>query len=99
MELYTIEVFTLYTAIVIILILSLFYHTYFYADDPLPIPYDDEKPIKKENTYRDYIATAHSGLLRGMVFGIILGDLGLVSGIRNAAIYGTINPLFLYMGY
>lgn len=96
MDLYTIEVFTLYIGIVIILVLSLLYHTYV-VDAPVQLA--EVKALIKGKTYRDYIDTAHSGLIRGLVFGIILGDLGIVSGIRNAAIYGTINPLFLYMGY
>lgn len=80
-----------YMIIFIILCISMWYHTFIYDDC-------DVNPTK-EKKYIDYINTSHSGLMRGLVFGIILGDTGIQTGIKNAAIYGIINPLFLYYGY
>jgi len=86
------DLFYAYIVILIIILATIWCHTYIH---------DDKHVIKseKEKTCTDYINTAHSGMVRGLVFGIILGDAGLRTGIKNAAIYGILNTLFLYFGY
>lgn len=87
-----IDLFYAYVIILIIIMVSMWYHNFVYKDTCV-------KQTEKEKNYMDYINTAHSGMVRGLVFGIILGDAGLYTGIKNAAIYGVVNPLFLYFGY
>lgn len=94
-----IEMFTIYTFIVVALIISLIYYIYedFYLTYDIETNTARDKAQKK--TTREYIDIAHSGLIRGLIFGIIMGDLGLMTGIRNAAIYSTLNPAITYIGY
>lgn len=54
---------------------------------------DNEKGIHK------YINAAHAGAIRGLAGGLLLGDLGLVSGINSAVVYGVLNPVMLYLGH
>jgi uncharacterized membrane protein YbjE (DUF340 family) len=92
------EIFHVYIIVFIILSISLLYHVFIYDHEhPNNVKHAAEKQKKK--TYMDYINTAHAGLIRGLIFGIILGDMGVYTGIKNAAIYGMVNPLFLSIGY
>lgn len=92
LDTYTLELFNVYNIIFIILVVSLLY-------DLITNLYDDTYVGKEEKSYIEYINTAHSGLIRGLIFGFILGDLGLDTGIKNAAVYGMANPIFMYLGY
>ena len=78
--------------IFILLLLTFLYYKLF------ELSYDcKDKHIKKK--YGDYIKSAHSGLIRGVMTGLLLGVIPLESAIKNAAIFGTINPLIMHMGY
>jgi hypothetical protein len=80
-----------YTVFAVILISMI----YFYLIDR---DYYKQK-CEEEHTIIRYIKASHSGLIRGMVIGILLGDYGLVSGMTNGAVYGILNPVMVYFGY
>lgn len=85
----------IHTIIFIIGIITLLYHKCFDREI-----YNDLKAGgQKEKKYVDYINTSHSGMIRGLLLGAILGDAGIYSGIRNGAVFSVINPLMLYLNY
>ena len=57
---------------------------------------DDKKNTKNAS---DYINCMESGLIKGCIYGYLLGNHGLVSAATSAVIYSTVNPLILYLGY
>jgi len=81
-----------YTIICIILLLSFIFHYCIYKQ--LRIPYDK---LSDKKDYAFYMNKAHEGMIRGVIFAIIL-DGSLIATLRNGAIYGTINPLISYIG-
>jgi Ca2+/Na+ antiporter len=97
----SINLFNVYLVVVILLVISLIYHTFIYEEECEEIEKDTQKITKKakEKKYIDYVNMAHTGLIRGFIFGIILSDDGVETGIKNAAIYGLANPLFLHFGH
>ncbi len=58
----------------------------------------DEKR-KKQKKYTDYIRSSHSGFIRGVIMGCVMGDFGITTAIMNGAVFGIINPTMMYMGY
>lgn len=87
------KLYNFYLVIVILVILSLIYHTYLHGQIQIP---EDEKKCKTR-TYIDYINKMHSGMLRGVIFGLILNG-SIVTAIQNGAVYGTVTPLIMYLG-
>jgi hypothetical protein len=51
---------------------------------------------KTEKCLDDYITSASTGMIRGTISGILLGDFGITSGLHQGAISGVLNPLMLY---
>lgn len=52
--------------------------------------------VKK--SYADYIDTIHSGMIRGFLLGFLLGE-GILTGIRNGAVFSVVNPIMMRLGY
>jgi len=80
---------SLQLAIFVLTFLSLLYFTCY------PENYIRDNP----KTNIDYLRSAHSGLLRGLLIGFLIGDNGINTGIINGAIFAVINPIMLYLGY
>lgn len=82
----------IYVLICVILLISTLSH--FYEYNNIHIPNDK---INGEKNYKFYINKAQEGMLKGILFGMLL-DGGITTAIRNGAIYGTMNPLISYLG-
>lgn len=54
---------------------------------------------KKERTFKDYLKSSHSGMIRGVIVGAALGTNGIGSCVANAVTFGLLNPLMMYAGY
>ena len=81
-----------YTVIFILILITIIYHYLFNKK------YDcSSEPIERK--YGDYIKTAHSGWIRGIIIGLLLGTLPLEAAVQNAAIFGVVNPMVMYLGY
>ena len=76
-----------YLIICIILLISTIFHCYIHHKTTLP-----DKKITDEKDYKFYINKAQDGMIRGILFGMVL-DGGVSTAIRNGAIYGIFNPL------
>lgn len=85
----------LHIVIFIIGLITLIYHRCFDNE----IYKDLKEGGQKEKKYADYINTSHSGMIRGLFLGAILGDMGIYSGIKNGAVFSVINPIMLYLNY
>ncbi len=72
-------------AVFILLLLSLIYE------------YSCDDCYKKKNS--KYLKACHSGLIRGVITGCILGNFGIISAINQGAVFGILNPIMLHMGY
>ena len=91
----------IYMIIVIILTISVI--NSYITHETLLIPKNDnndtddfsEKPTEVE--YKKYINSAHTGLIRGIIFGLLM-DRNLEVAIKNGAIYGIVNPIIVYIG-
>ncbi len=57
----------------------------------------DEHQNKKELS--DYIECIESGVVKGCIFGYLLGSNGITSAVTTAIIYGSVGPIMMYMGY
>lgn len=88
---------SLYIIIFVLLIMSLIYHLYLHGDVRVP---DDANPPKEKN-YSSYINSAHSGMVKAFVFGVVTSspDAAISTAIQNAVIYGLLNPVIMYIGY
>ena len=92
----------IYQILTVIILLTLIYmstcpnHSSYWFDVD-----NNEYTKKKRNkkTFYEYVAAAQSGAVRGLLFGTVLGGEGMVSGIRNAAIYGMLNPVMYHFGF
>jgi hypothetical protein len=55
------------------------------------------------NCYRKkhskYLKSCHSGLIRGIITGCLLGNFGMASAVQQGAIFGVLNPVMIHMGY
>jgi galactitol-specific phosphotransferase system IIC component len=81
-----------FVVIFVILLVSLLYHYLFVGK------YDcASEPTEKK--YGDYIKTSHSGWIRGFIIGLLLGASPFEAAIKNAAIFGMVNPIAMYLGY
>ena len=90
------NIHSLYIVIFVLLILSLIYHVYLHHELQIP----DEKNPPKEKTYSLLVNNMHSNMLKAFIFGVITSaDGGYSTAIKNAATYGIISPLVLYLGY
>ncbi len=76
---------TFLLAIFIVLIMSLIYE------------YSCDDCYKKKNS--KYLKASHSGLIRGVISGCILGNFGIASAINQGAVFGILNPIMIHMGY
>lgn len=76
---------SLLLAIFVILLISLIYE------------YSCDDCYKKKHS--KYLKSSHSGLIRGIVTGCILGNFGLVSAINQGAVFGVLNPIMMHIGY
>ena len=81
-----------YIIICVLLLISSIYHIQLYQRLPSSC---DKLSDKKD--YDFYMNKARDGVIRGILFGIILNG-ELTTAIRNGAIYGTLNPLLSFMG-
>jgi hypothetical protein len=81
-----------YTIICVLLLISTIFHCYIHHQIHIP----DEK-INDKKDYKFYINKAQDGMIKGVLFGMIL-DGGIITAIRNGAIYGIFNPLISYIG-
>lgn len=80
--------------------MSIIYHLCVHKTTAIKGVYDPESiKIDKYKTTDEYITSAHSGIIRGVISGILLGDLGVVSAIHQGALYGILNPLMSYFGH
>lgn len=90
------KLFYVYLSIVVILVISLIYHYVTYKK--LSIPYADcEETDWYAKNYGKYLNSSHLGLVRGIIFGILL-DRSMGVAVRNGAINGIINPLITAVG-
>jgi hypothetical protein len=46
-----------------------------------------------------YLKSSHSGLIRGVITGCILGNFDYISAVQQGAVFGVINPFMVHMGY
>lgn len=81
--------------IIVIFILLLISLLWFKLFD---IEYKCVEPHKEKHS-GDYLRTAHSGVIRGIIIGILLGASPIETAIRNGAIFGITNPLVMFLGY
>lgn len=72
-------------SIFIVLILSLIYE------------YSFEDCYKKKHS--KYLKACHSGLIRGVITGCVLGNFGVISAVHQGAVFGVLNPIMMHMGY
>ncbi len=63
----------------------------------VPTPAEKERAAPTKGL-EDYIRAAESGVIKGCIYGYLLGD-SITSAIAPAIAYGTISPMMLYMGY
>ncbi|MGL5935646.1 MAG: hypothetical protein ACRCZI_08475 [Cetobacterium sp.] len=90
------KLFYVYISIVVILVLSLIYHFFIYRK--LSIPYATcEETDAYAKKFGKYLNSSHLGLIRGIVFGILLDQSAQVA-VRNGAINGIVNPLITAVG-
>ncbi len=52
---------------------------------------------KKKNS--KYLKASHSGLIRGVITGCILGNFGMITAINQGAVFGILNPIMIHLGY
>lgn len=90
------KIHLIYIILFILLLISYLHHLITHKELPLPKA-PNKKP--KPKTYNEYINVSHAGLIRGIIFGLLLGANGIENAIQNAAIYGTMNPFIMYLGY
>lgn len=46
-----------------------------------------------------YLKSCHSGLIRGVITGCILGNFGAATAIQQGVVFGVLNPIMVHMGY
>ncbi len=63
----------------------------------VPTPAEMERAAP-EKGIDDYLRAAESGIIKGCIYGYLLGD-DITSAIAPALAYGTISPVMVYMGY
>lgn len=52
-----------------------------------------------KNEYSEYLKSSHSGMIRGIISGCLLGGFSLAPAIHQGAMFGILNPLMIHMGY
>ena len=87
-----------FLAIFIVLLLSVLWHLITHKTTAIKGVYAEKKDDSEKNL-DEYISSAHSGIIRGAISGIILGDLGITSALHQGAVSGVLNPLMLYFGH
>ncbi len=58
----------------------------------------EKERLSPNKGFDDYLKAAESGVIKGCIYGYLLGD-SITSAIAPALAYGTISPFMLYMGY
>jgi hypothetical protein len=86
------ELIVLYTAIFIVVAISIIYYTYLCPEEEILIK-------REEKIIDDYIKSAQTGMIKGLIFGITLGDYVIADGIKHAAINAVVHPIVMYFGY
>lgn len=85
---------SIHLTIFIILLMTLIYDLFFEEHSC------HSKKLKKENyTFDDYVTSAHSGLLRGFLFGMALNNFDFATGVRNGIVFGCTFPILMHIGY
>ncbi len=65
----------------------------------LSLLYELSCPDCYEKSHSHYLKASHSGLIRGIITGCILGDFGLSSAVQQGVVFGILNPVMVHMGY
>jgi hypothetical protein len=86
------EPIVLYLSIFIVVTISIIYYTYLRPEDERLIE-------REEKIIDDYIRSAHSGMIKGLIFGIMLGEYAIADGIKHAAINSIVHPIVMYLGF
>jgi hypothetical protein len=73
-----------------IILLSLVYYLLIHPDTYLE---------DKDHPPRAYLRSVHSGFLRGILMGIMLGSNPVQVALQNGVLFACVNPLMMYMGY
>jgi hypothetical protein len=92
------KIHKIYILVFVVLLLSLLYYM-IYGYEDVDHHNNQKNTVKDDKTIKDYIKTAHSGLIRGIILGLLLGDIGIITCIKNAAVFGVVNPIVMYAGY
>jgi len=68
------------------------------SDDAKYLDFIDIDLQKKYKENARYINPTQSGMIKGILFGTLIGG-GFTIGIRNGAIYSLISPIIIYLGF